>query len=86
VAPHLFVPAPKVESAVAVIDRTSADPAAERAIEIAAGAFGQRRKMVRTSLRGVIADPDEALAAAGIDPAARAEDLSPTDYLRLAHA
>jgi 16S rRNA (adenine1518-N6/adenine1519-N6)-dimethyltransferase len=86
VPPHLFVPAPKVESAVAVIDRAPADHAAERAIEIAAGAFGQRRKMVRTSLRGVLADPAAALAVAGIDPTSRAEDLSPSDYLRLAAA
>jgi len=86
VPPHLFVPRPKVESAVAVIDRTPADPVAERAIEIAAGAFGQRRKMVRTSLRGVLPDPQAALTAAGIDPTFRAEDLSPADYLRLATA
>ena len=84
VAPHLFVPRPQVESAVAVIERIPADPAVDRAIEIAAGAFGQRRKMVRTSMRAVLDDPEAALAAAGIDPTARAEDLAPADYLRLA--
>jgi len=84
VPPHLFVPPPKVESSVAVIDRTPADPRSERAIAIAAAAFGQRRKMVRTSLRRVLVDADGALAAAGIDPTSRAEDLSPGDYLRLA--
>jgi len=86
VPPHLFFPRPKVESAVAVIERIPPDPASERAIEIAAAAFGQRRKMVRTSLRGPFADPVAALAAAGVDPTARAEDLSPDDYLRLAAA
>ena len=86
VPPHLFVPQPKVESAVAVIERVDADPRAERAIEIAAGAFGQRRKMVRSSLRGVLQDAEDALTTAGIDPTARAEDLSPDDYLRLAAA
>jgi 16S rRNA (adenine1518-N6/adenine1519-N6)-dimethyltransferase len=58
----------------------------ERAIEIAASAFGQRRKMVRTSLRKVFDDPAHALSLAGIDSTARAEDLSPSDYLRLAAA
>lgn len=81
---HLFVPRPKVESTVAVIRRVDADPASERAIAVAAAAFGQRRKMVRSSLRGLV---DEAtLTAAGIDPTVRAEDLSPADYLRLAEA
>jgi 16S rRNA (adenine1518-N6/adenine1519-N6)-dimethyltransferase len=86
VPPHLFVPKPKVESAVAVIDRTPSAVGTERAIEIAASAFGQRRKMVRTSLRKVFDDPAQALSLAGIDPTARAEDLSPFDYLRLAAA
>lgn len=86
VPPHLFVPKPKVESAVAVIDRTPAAAGTERAIEIAAGAFGQRRKMVRTSLRSVFDEPAQALSLGGVDPAARAEDLSPSDYLRLAAA
>ena len=86
VPPHLFVPRPKVESAVAVIDRIEANPAADRAVEIASGAFGQRRKMVRASLRGVLDDPPGALMRAGIDPTARAEELSPADYLRLATA
>jgi 16S rRNA (adenine1518-N6/adenine1519-N6)-dimethyltransferase len=82
VAPHLFVPPPKVESSVAVIVRHDADPRAERAIEIAAAAFSQRRKMVRSSLRGIV---DAAgLARAGIDPTDRAEALGPDDYLRLA--
>ncbi|MEE9297625.1 MAG: 16S rRNA (adenine(1518)-N(6)/adenine(1519)-N(6))-dimethyltransferase RsmA [Acidimicrobiia bacterium] len=82
VAPHLFVPRPKVESSVAVIRRRPARPGTERAIELAATAFGQRRKMVRSSLRGLV--DEAALESAGIDPTSRAEDLSPDDYLRLA--
>ena len=82
VSPHLFVPRPKVESSVAVIERTPAPEHAERAIALAAVAFGQRRKMVRSSLRGQASE--EALEAAGIDPTARAEDLAPDDYVRLA--
>ena len=81
---HVFFPEPKVESAVAVIDRIPADPAADRAIGLAAAGFGQRRKMLRAALRGVV---DEAmLVAAGIDPRARAETLAPEDWLRLARA
>jgi 16S rRNA (adenine1518-N6/adenine1519-N6)-dimethyltransferase len=84
VSPHLFVPRPKVESSVAVIERHEADPLAERAIEIAGAAFGQRRKMVRSSLRDVITA--EVIEAVGIDSTRRAEDLSPADYLALAGA
>ena len=80
----VFLPPPRVESAVAVIRRAPAHPRAERAISLAAAAFGQRRKMLRRSLAGVLADAAAVLAAAGIDPTRRAEDLAPEDYLRLA--
>lgn len=84
VAPHLFVPRPAVESAVAVIERRAAPALAENAIELARHAFGQRRKMIRASLRAVMSGAD--ITAAGIDPTTRAEDLGPGDYLRLAEA
>lgn len=81
---HLFVPRPKVESSVAVITRRPADASSEAAIRLAAAAFSQRRKMVRSSLRGLL--DEEAMRGAGVDPTARAEDLAPADYLRLADA
>lgn len=84
VAAHMFFPEPKVESAVAVIDRRVADPASERAITLAAAGFGQRRKMLRSALRGVV--DEAALVAAGIDPQARAETLDADAWLRLARA
>ncbi len=85
VGPAVFVPPPAVESAVIVIERRQEIPAAAgRAVELAAAAFGQRRKTVRNSLARVIADPERALAAAGIDPAARADHLTPEDFLWLA--
>ncbi len=84
VPPTVFLPPPRVESAVAVIRRRPAHPLAERAIALAAAAFGQRRKMLRRSLASVLADPAAALAAAGLDATRRAEDLAPEDYLRLA--
>lgn len=83
---HLFVPATPVDSAVAVIERRPVDPDAERAIAIASTAFSQRRKMLRSSLRGALADPEAVLTAAGVDPSARAGDVSPAGYLRLAVA
>lgn len=84
VPPQVFVPPPQVGSAVVLLDRVPAPPGAERAIEIAAAGFGQRRKMLRRSLASVFSDPDVALRRAGLDPVLRAEQLSPTDYLALA--
>ena len=80
----VFLPPPRVESAVAAIRRKPAHPLAEEAVALAAAAFGQRRKMLRRALAGALADPVAVLAAAGIDPAGRAEGLSPEDYLHLA--
>jgi 16S rRNA (adenine1518-N6/adenine1519-N6)-dimethyltransferase len=47
-------------------------------------AFNQRRKMLRSSLKGVSADPIALLAAAGVAPTARAEDLDIEGFCRLA--
>lgn len=81
---QVFYPPPRVESAVVVLNRRPSPVEAERAIELARAGFGQRRKMLRGSLRSVIDEPTDALERAGIDPSARAEDLSPDDFLRLA--
>jgi 16S rRNA (adenine1518-N6/adenine1519-N6)-dimethyltransferase len=67
-----------------VLDRVQAPPSAERAIAIAAAGFQQRRKMLRRSLAAVFEDPVVSLQEAGIEPTARAEDLTPGDYVRLA--
>lgn len=86
VPPQVFIPRPNVDSAVVTI-RRSAEPAGaahQRAVGLAQAAFGQRRKMLRSSLRAALADPDTTLAAAGIDPRSRAEQLEPADFLRLA--
>jgi 16S rRNA (adenine1518-N6/adenine1519-N6)-dimethyltransferase len=86
VPPQVFVPAPRVGSAVVVIDRRPAHPLAPRAIEIAANAFNQRRKMLRKSLAGTFADPVAIADRAGLESTARPEDLDPTDFIRLAEA
>ena len=80
----VFVPPPKVESAVAMIRRHTTARLADEAVTLAAAGFGQRRKMLRSSLRTVLGDPVTALEAAGLDPTNRAEDVGPDGYRRLA--
>jgi 16S rRNA (adenine1518-N6/adenine1519-N6)-dimethyltransferase len=85
VPPQVFVPPPNVGSAVVRLARhRSPSPASDRVADLAGAAFGQRRKMLRSSLASVVADPVALLEATGIRPDARAEQLEPTDYLRLA--
>ena len=86
VPPSVFHPMPEIDSAVIVMSRISPPAAAERAIEIAGTVFQQRRKMLRRSLSAVVADPTAVLAAAGLDPTARPEDLAPESFVRLAEA
>ena len=82
-----FTPPPKVESAVARLtprpDRPS--PARLDALQkLTAAAFGQRRKMLRASLKGVGGEP--LIEAAGLNPQARAETVDVAGFLRLADA
>lgn len=84
IGPQVFIPRPDVESSVVVIERKPAPPAADQADALAAAAFNQRRKMLRRSLATVLTDAASVLKRAGIDPKARAEELGPDDYLRLA--
>ncbi len=86
VPPQVFVPPPRVGSAVVVIDRRPAHPSTPRGIEIAASAFNQRRKMLRKSLAGILSDPVAIAERAGLESTARPEDLDPTDFIRLAEA
>jgi 16S rRNA (adenine1518-N6/adenine1519-N6)-dimethyltransferase len=81
---QVFHPRPNVGSAVVRLQRHS-PPGADhdRAIQLAALAFSQRRKMLRSSLK-TVRHTERLLEAAGLDPASRAEDLAPDDYLRLA--
>lgn len=77
-----FVPAPKVESAVVQLlpQAPVADVAVARVADLTARAFGQRRKMLRQSLRGCL----PAVAAAGIDPTRRAETLGVAEFAAIA--
>ena len=88
VPPTVFHPVPKVESALVRIDRRP-EPAVGPEVDpawlfrLVAAGFGQRRKMLRRSLvaMGV---PAEAFMAAGVRPEARAEELSVTEWGKLA--
>ena len=79
---QVFLPRPTVDSAVVVLERIEADPRAEAAIQLAAVAFRQRRKMVRASLRGVLEEAH--FDHAGVSPTARPEHLEPSAWLALA--
>jgi 16S rRNA (adenine1518-N6/adenine1519-N6)-dimethyltransferase len=86
--PGAFSPPPKVWSAVVGIDPHAQDPgpALFAAMErTTAAAFGQRRKMLRGSLKA-LGDAPGLLQAAGIDGARRAETLSVAEFDRLARA
>jgi 16S rRNA (adenine1518-N6/adenine1519-N6)-dimethyltransferase len=87
--PSAFVPPPKVTSSVvSLVPRAMpAAPASKAALErVTAAAFGQRRKMLRASLRTLGVMPEPLLDAAGITPTARAEELSVVQFCALARA
>ncbi len=88
VPPTAFTPAPKINSAIV---RMTPLPACQRHAKdeilfarVVSAAFSQRRKMLRNTLRELIAENE--LTLLGIAPTARAEDLSVGDYVRIANA
>jgi 16S rRNA (adenine1518-N6/adenine1519-N6)-dimethyltransferase len=87
VDPSAFVPPPKVISSVV---RLTPRPASVRLADLAplervtAATFGQRRKMLRSSLSALLEDPSAVLRSRSIDPTARAEELSVDDFVELA--
>lgn len=88
VPPTVFMPRPKVDSALVTIVRRPApavDPAQvgfERFRTVVRAGFAQRRKMLRRSLAGVV-DP-RAFGASAVAPESRAEDLGVAEWGRLA--
>jgi 16S rRNA (adenine1518-N6/adenine1519-N6)-dimethyltransferase len=82
-----FVPPPKVTSSVVrLVPRAEPLACDPRVLErVTAAAFGQRRKMLRQSLRSLGGDAAELLARATIEPTRRAEELSVADFVRLAN-
>jgi len=89
IAPSAFVPPPKVVSSVVhlvPLARPLAPARLELLERVTAAAFGQRRKMLRQSLRSLGTDPTLLLAAAGIDGTRRAETLTVGEFCALARA
>lgn len=87
VAASAFVPRPKVTSAlVKLVPRPTPLPCCRAMLErVTAAAFGQRRKMLRQSLKS-LGEAEPLLAAANIDPTLRAQSLSIEQYVGLARA
>ena len=84
-----FTPRPKVDSAlVEFVPKETPEPhcGPEQLERVTAAAFGQRRKMLRSSLRQLTPDSEALLTSLGIDPSARAEELDVSDFCRLAAA
>ena len=86
VAPSAFVPPPKITSSVVhLVPRAAPLPCSVKMLErVTLAAFGQRRKMIRQSLKGLVSDPMPLIEAAGLDPTERAENLIIEDFCRLA--
>lgn len=88
IAPQAFVPPPKVTSSLVRLTPRQAPATCDRGAleQVTAAAFGQRRKMLRQSLKSLGGDPIALLAAADIEPTARAEDIPVTGFVALANA
>ena len=92
VSASVFIPRPRVESVLVRLDRRPerdasggsgpGDPAYDRLFTVVRGGFAHRRKMLRRSLQDLVRP--EAFEATGIRPTARAEELTLSDWERLA--
>jgi 16S rRNA (adenine1518-N6/adenine1519-N6)-dimethyltransferase len=84
-----FVPPPKITSSVVRLEPRS-EPLAPCALNdlerVTAAAFGQRRKMLRQSLKSLAPDAETRIAAAGIAPTQRPEELTIPQFAALARA
>ncbi len=85
VPPSVFLPRPRVDSALVGLRRRS-EPATDVDAEVLFGVvragFGQRRKMLRRSLKGLLSEA--AIVESGVDPTARAEELGLDQWVALA--
>ena len=86
ISPAAFVPQPKVTSSVVrLVPREAPQPCERRALEqVAAAAFGQRRKMLRQSLKSLAVDPARLAAAAQVDVTRRAETIPVSGFVAMA--
>ena len=88
IAGTAFVPPPRVTSSlVELVPRQSPLPCERRALErVTEAAFGQRRKMLRQSLKSLGSAPMTLLEAVNLEPTARAEDVPVEGFVALARA
>lgn len=86
ISPSAFVPQPKVTSSVVrLVPRLTPEACDRRALEqVAAAAFGNRRKMLRQSLKSLHLDPARLAAAANIDATRRAETVPVSGFVAMA--
>lgn len=86
--PSVFTPPPKVTSTIVKITprATPLAPANRNRLEnVLRAAFGQRRKMLKSSLKSILPDAEAKLIELGINPQARAEELSVEDFCKIAN-
>lgn len=83
-----FVPQPKITSSIVqLVPRQQPEPCDRRLLErVTLAAFGQRRKMLRQSLKAVLAEPAAMIEAAGLSPTMRAEEVPVSGFVALANA
>jgi 16S rRNA (adenine1518-N6/adenine1519-N6)-dimethyltransferase len=88
VPPSAFVPPPKITSSVVhLTPRANPLPCRIGALEaVTRAAFGQRRKMLRQSLKSIAPDPAAIIVAAGLEETTRAENISVEGFVALANA
>ncbi len=88
VSPRAFTPSPKVTSSVVhLVPRREPLACTAATLErVTAAAFGQRRKMLRQSLKALGHDPQALLAEIGIDGTRRAEEIDVAGFVALARA
>jgi 16S rRNA (adenine1518-N6/adenine1519-N6)-dimethyltransferase len=88
VPPSAFVPPPKITSSVVhLTPRANPLPCRIGALEaVTRAAFGQRRKMLRQSLKSIAPDPAAVIGAAGLEETIRAENIPVEGYVALADA
>jgi 16S rRNA (adenine1518-N6/adenine1519-N6)-dimethyltransferase len=84
-----FTPRPKVDSALLeLIPKDTPELACDvnQLEKVTAAAFGQRRKMLRSSLRQLTKNSEALLESLDIAPTARAEELDVTEFCRISNA
>ncbi|MCK0170509.1 16S rRNA (adenine(1518)-N(6)/adenine(1519)-N(6))-dimethyltransferase RsmA [Aliiroseovarius sp. S1123] len=87
--PEAFTPPPKIHSAVVHLDALPAprfEADASKLQAVVAKAFGQRRKMLRASLKGLHPEIEDVLTSVGIKPTSRAEEIDVEGFCALSRA